>query len=158
MHEIMKKYLVNLTIILQNFENLAIGVFLTAQPISSLWSWNSRKHILLGKRRVTFLPKKLSGSNKRNRIFELPSNDIRPLIDSQRQVAVRTNPPGNPERRVADKYHGCVLCTTTYLANDGYITVSLVGRMATGSSRSDFPPRVTHATSGAKSAIKSDSV
>jgi len=37
-------------------------------------------------------------------------------------------------------------CDWTHLAYDGYITVSLVGRMAMGSARSVCPERVTHAT------------
>ena len=44
-------------------------------------------------------------------------------------------------------------CERIQLAKTGYMTVSEVGRTAIGTSSSDCPDRVTHATSGAKSSM-----
>ena len=44
-------------------------------------------------------------------------------------------------------------CDCTQRAYEGYMTVSLVGRMAMGSLSSVSPDRVTQATSGEKSAM-----
>mmetsp|Transcript_4352 Transcript_4352/g.12346 ORF Transcript_4352/g.12346 Transcript_4352/m.12346 type:complete len:360 (-) Transcript_4352:220-1299(-) len=49
---------------------------------------------LARKRRVPLLPQKLPAPNERRRVAELPSNHVRPLIQSQRKVAVRADPVG----------------------------------------------------------------
>ena len=42
---------------------------------------------------MTLLPKELSSSNERCWMLEFPSDDVRPLVHSERQVSVRTDPP-----------------------------------------------------------------
>ena len=42
-------------------------------------------------RGVTFLPKELRGAQKQSR-SHFPANDVRPLIDQKRQIAIRLNP------------------------------------------------------------------
>ena len=43
---------------------------------------------------VSFLPKKLSGSYEGSWMFELPSDDVGPLVDQHRKVSVRLYPLG----------------------------------------------------------------
>ena len=76
---------------------------------------------------MTFLPQEFGGAQEDSR-SQLPSHDVRPLVEQQRQIAVTVDP----------------------LAMYSPITVSLVGRMASGSVSSLPPPCVTTASSGLK--------
>jgi hypothetical protein len=105
---------------------------------------------------VALLPQELSGSEERLRVLELPSDDRVPLVELEREVSVRVDPLGIVYRELGASSESPSL--------QGYMTVSEVGRIAIGSSRSDLPldvswlkvmgeaayARVTHATSGAK--------
>jgi len=41
---------------------------------------------------MAFLPEEFSSADERSRMFELPSNDISPLVKEHRQVSMRVNP------------------------------------------------------------------
>ena len=111
---------------------------------------------------VSLLPQKLSGTQEWLRVLELP-----PLQKVRRELLYlfcleSTEsphlPPSHSHSLTTILHHWFTLigrsrCDCTHLANVGYITVSEVGRMATGSANSDWPLFVTQATSGAKSAI-----
>lgn len=69
----------------------------------------------------THLPEEFAGSDEGSGMLELPANDVRPLVETEREVAVSTDPSGVGLVRIRAK---CV---------PGYMMVSEVGRMATGS-------------------------
>ena len=67
-------------------------------------------HLVLGllaraERRVPLLPQELAGADERRRVLELPSHDVGPLIQAQREVAPGADPvgevgvPGNEGRK-----------------------------------------------------------
>lgn len=47
---------------------------------------------------VTFLPEELPGPEEGDGVLELPTDDVGPLIQLERQIAVRANPLHERER------------------------------------------------------------
>lgn len=41
---------------------------------------------------MALLPKELSGSDKRSRVFKLPTNNVSPLVELEGQVSMGFNP------------------------------------------------------------------
>jgi len=58
------------SIVLEDFEDFTIGVFLDC------------------KRAVSFLPEEFAASDKGNGVLKLPSNDVAPLIETERKIAM----------------------------------------------------------------------
>lgn len=68
-------------------------------------------------------------------VLKLPSNDAVPLVKLQWKIAMALDPLG-----VIYAYAGKKLYAIAEIINlQGYMAVSDVGRMAMGSSRSEFP-------------------
>ena len=82
-----------------------------------------------------YLPEKLPRANKRRGVLELPPHDVRPLVQTEREVEVTMDPAG--------------ICQMNGETGKlpGYMMVSEVGRMATGSCCSEESLRVIQATS-----------
>jgi hypothetical protein len=85
---------------------------------------------------VAFLPEELARAEEGLRVFEFPADDRVPLVEFEGQIAVGF-------------YPFCVVWVVYMLAQrkrkereedvQGYMTVSEVGRIAMGSSSSDWP-------------------
>ena len=69
-----QQLLVHASIVIQNLQDFLRGL------------------LLGGECAVAFLPEELTCTNEGSRVFELPANDVSPLVQTKRKITMTTNP------------------------------------------------------------------